>query len=221
MPSQCWRMFSRSCVVVIRSMPGAPPLRCTARQAALALSRLTTASIIASCIAFCGESRKRSPLAVALPVPEAASPRAHRFCQTRVVTAVVTPRCFGRLRAGLVQVLMEFCSFVLRPFAAPGFCRASSLLWPLLTSPRLSAQGSPWVNADPVPSRCLALRAPLMSVGLRLCSPARPRSPASTPVRVPTVEGWPPALSRESLAVPTWPFGYGCRHHPVGDVAPR
>ena len=25
----------------------------------------------------------------------------------------------------------------------------------------------------------------------------------------------------ESLAVPTWPFGYGCRHHPVGDLSPQ
>ena len=89
-----------------------------------------------------------------------ASPRGHRFCQTGVVTAVVTPRCFGRLRAGLVQVLVELCSFVLWPFAPPGFRRAFSLLWPLLTSPGLSARGSPWVSADPLPSRRRALRAP-------------------------------------------------------------
>ena len=77
-----------------------------------------------------------------------------------MATAVVTPRCFTRLRAGLVQVLIEFCSFVLWPFAVPGFRRASSLLWPLLTSPGLSARGSPWVSAAPVPSRRRALRAP-------------------------------------------------------------
>ena len=82
----------------------------------------------------------------------------------------------------------------LRPLAPPGFHRVSSLLWPLLTSPRLSARRSPWVSAEPVPACRLALRAPSMTLGLRLCSPARPRSPASLPVRVPTVAGLPAAL---------------------------
>src|SRR5207253_130295 len=62
--SQCARTWSRSCFVVIPSMPGAPSLRMTARQATVAFSRLTTCSISASCIAFCVPSRRRTPLAV-------------------------------------------------------------------------------------------------------------------------------------------------------------
>ena len=41
-----------------------------------------------------------------------------------------------------------------------------------------------------------------MTLGLRLYSPARPRSPASLPVRVPTVEGLPPALWVSPLRFP-------------------
>jgi hypothetical protein len=47
---------------------------------------------------------------------------------------------------------------VLRPFALPGFRRASSLLWPLLTSPDLSVEGSPRVSVCSFRSRRWALR---------------------------------------------------------------
>ena len=66
------------------------------------------------------------------------------------------------------QLLIELCSFVLRPLALPGFRRASSLLRPLLTSHRLSAMGSLRVSAEPFPSRRLALPSPSMTLGLRL-----------------------------------------------------
>src|SRR5215213_384987 len=52
-------MWSRSCPVVIRSMPAAPPLRLTASQAAVALSRLTISSIRLSYIAFFDSFRGR------------------------------------------------------------------------------------------------------------------------------------------------------------------
>ena len=47
---------------------------------------------------------------------------------------------------------------VLRPFALPGFRRASSLLWPLLTSPPLSTRGSPRVSVCSFRSRRWALQ---------------------------------------------------------------
>jgi hypothetical protein len=47
---------------------------------------------------------------------------------------------------------------ILRPFAPPGFRRASSLLRPLLTSPGLSAKGSPRVSACSFRSRRWALQ---------------------------------------------------------------
>ena len=47
---------------------------------------------------------------------------------------------------------------VLRPFALPGFRRASSLLRPLLTSPGLSARGSPRVSVCSFRSRRWALQ---------------------------------------------------------------
>ena len=43
-----------------------------------------------------------------------------------------------------------------------------------------------------------------MTVGLRACSPARPRHPASLPICVPSVERLPAALSRRLLAETTW-----------------
>ena len=107
--------------------------------------------------------------------------------QSGLVTAVVASRCFGRsLVTG--QVLIELCSFVLRPFALPGFRRASSLLWPLLTSPGLSAGGSPrvsvcsfrsrrWVLQDVVSdywaSRLLAHSPPTSCLSAHSCSYGR------------------------------------------------
>lgn len=43
-------------------------------------------------------------------------------------------------------------------------------------------------------------RMPSVTLGLRGCSPTRPRHPASLPICVPSVERLPPALSRRSLA---------------------
>jgi len=55
---------------------------------------------------------------------------------------------------------------------------------------------------------------PSVTVGLRACSPARPRHPASLPICVPSVERLPAALSRRLLAETTWRFDYGWRHYP-------
>ena len=148
MGSPCLRTWSRRCAVVMRSMPGAPRLRVTARPAFVALSRRTPCSIRPSCLAFWGEFREPRWRAAPRPEPVAVTPLGPGFRQTGVATAVGAPRCFGRLRAALVQVLIEFCSFVLRPFAAPGFRRAASLRRPRLTARGLSATGSPWVSAD-------------------------------------------------------------------------
>jgi len=52
---------------------------------------------------------------------------------------------------------LAWLPLVLRPFALPGFRRASSLLWPLLTSPGLSAGGSPRVSVCSFRSRRWAL----------------------------------------------------------------
>jgi len=57
-------------------------------------------------------------------------------------------------------------------------------------------------------------RVPSVTVGLRACSPARPRHPASLPICVPSVERLPSTLSRRLLAETTWRFGYGWRHYP-------
>ncbi len=53
-----------------------------------------------------------------------------------------------------------------------------------------------------------------VTVGLRACSPARPRHPASLPICVPPVVRLPATLSRRLLAETTWRFGYGWRHYP-------
>ena len=176
MVSQCLRTCSPSCSVVMPSRPGAPWLRLTACQAVVAFSRLTISSIRFSYMAFCRSFRRNKlgglPLprawggfsAWALVSPDQGGDRRCHALPFRTASAV----CF--------QVLIELCSFVLRPFAPPGFHRASTLLRPLLTSRDLSASGSPWVSTDPFLPRRLARRAPSMTLGLRLYSPARPRS---------------------------------------------
>jgi hypothetical protein len=85
--------------------------------------------------------------------------------------------------------------------------RPSSLLRPLLTSPRLSPKRSPQVRCRICPlapsgsTACV-----LMTFGLRCSGPACRPHPASLPVRVPTVEDLLPAsfsfASRLRLAVP-------------------
>ena len=59
--------------------------------------------------------------------------------------------------SGVLPSLLAWLPLVLRPFALPGFRRASSLLWPLLTSPGLSAGGSPRVSVCSFRSRRWAL----------------------------------------------------------------
>src|SRR5215831_16115220 len=113
-------MCSPSCPVVIRSIPGAPPLRLTASQAAVAFSLVTTSSISVSYVAFCVESRGTSCLAFPLASLEATtSPR--RCLSSRVVAAVAALRCFGGLFGSLFQLLTELRSFILRSFAHPAF----------------------------------------------------------------------------------------------------
>ena len=94
-------------------------------------------------------------------------------------------------------------------------CVPRSLLWPLLTSHRLSAAGSPRVNVCSFCSRLWALpNVASGSWGSRVGSHTRPRHPASLPICVPSVERWPATLSRRLLAETTWRFGYGWHHKP-------
>src|SRR6266446_3798005 len=113
-------MWSPSCPVVIRSIPGAPALRLTARQAIVALSLVTTCSIRSSYVAFCVESRGTSNLASLFASLEATT--SPRWCFiSRVVAVIATPCCFGRLFGSWFQLLIELRSFVLRSFALPRF----------------------------------------------------------------------------------------------------
>ena len=83
---------------------------------------------------------------------------------------------------------LAWLPLVLRPFALPGFRRASSLLWPLLTSPGLSAGGSPRVSvcsfrsrrwapqsavSDSWASRVLACSPPTSCLSAHSCSCGR------------------------------------------------
>ena len=121
----------------------------------------------------------------------------------------------------IVQVRSELCSFVLRPFASPGFRRASSLLRPRLTSQDLSAPGSAWFSAVPVPSRRRALR---RSVSDRRASPFPAGSPPGPPPRCPFV------FLRSRVCLPPFqrvPHGsllavrLRLSSCPVGDFSPR
>ena len=84
------------------------------------------------------------------------------------------PRGCGLLTSGRVlpraQCALQRCCWLLLPFAPSVFRRLSSLLWSLLTPPRLVPQRSPRgknLNFPCVPSgsTCCAL----MSFGLRVC----------------------------------------------------
>ena len=136
-------------------------MRLTACQAAVAFSCRTTSSISSSYIAFCGEFRKRRPLVVRSLWLAAASPLGPKVRQSGVVTVVVTPRRFGRLPAITFQVLIELCSFVLRPFARNAFLfvRSSMATMASADSPRsLSTPGSPRVSVCSFRSRLWALQ---------------------------------------------------------------
>src|SRR6185436_1705035 len=148
MLSQCLRTWSRSCVVVIPSMPGAPALRVTASQAAVAFSFATISSISSSCITFCGESRVKLLLVVhsrglqrllhlGLGLPDRGSDRNCHAPPFR--TAFEVP-----FRFSLSIALSFFSPSLGTPFCS---CVPQSLLWLLLTSPRLSTRGPPRVSA--------------------------------------------------------------------------
>jgi len=145
----------------------------------------------------------RSRLAAAAPLLPISPPG--------LATVVVAPeiRIYSLRRSSVPSLAPFFGSSALRSTAVTA---ASSLLRPLLTSPRLSPQRSPQVRcricslAPPGSTRCV-----LMTFGLRCSQPACRPHLASLPVRIPTVEGLLPAsfsfTSRLRLAV-----HYGCRH---------
>ena len=159
MVSQCFRTWSRSCSVVMPSMPGAPPLRLTASQAAVAFSCVTTRSIRSSCITFCVELRRRFLLVVrflglqrllrlGLGAPNRG---ADRSCQAPSFrTAREVSSSFS-----LSSALSFFGPSLGRPFLS---CLPQTLLRPLLTSPPLSRRGSPRVSARSFRSRLWALQ---------------------------------------------------------------
>ena len=159
MVSQCVRTWSRSCWVVMPSMPGAPPLRLTASQAAVAFSRLTTCSISSSCIAFCGESRNRSLLVVHFPALAAASPPGPWFAGRGSDRSCHAPpfrtACEVPVRFSLSFALSFFGPSLRTPFCS---CVPQTLLRPLLTAPGLSAGGSPQVRVCSFRSRLWALQ---------------------------------------------------------------
>jgi hypothetical protein len=122
--------------------------------------------------------------------------------------------CRRNSSPSIAPVFSSFSSSVLW-FFGPSLhrhCAASSLLRPLLTSPRLSPGSSPQVRC-----RISPLAPPgstvyvWMTFGLRCSQPACRPYPASLPVRVPAVESLLPAsfrfTSRLCVAV-----RYGCRH---------
>ena len=79
--------------------------------------------------------------------------------QSGVVTAVVAPRCFVLSpvlpSSASVGSVRSFGPSLGTPFRA---CAPRTLLWPLLTSPRLSARGSPRVRVGSFRSRLWALQ---------------------------------------------------------------
>jgi len=144
--------------VVIPSMPGAPPLRLTASQAAVAFSGLTTCSIRLSYIALCGEFRSKG-------LPAARSPRLRRLlrlgaalpdrggdrrCHVPPFRVTLESLC----RFSLSLVLLFFGPSLGTPFVS---CAPPSLLWPRLTPQGLSAPGSPRVRVCSFRSRLRAL----------------------------------------------------------------
>ena len=107
--------------------------------------------------------------------------------RTGVVTVVVTPRRFGRLAQGPFRFSLSFALSFFGPLLGTPFrsCVPQSLLWPRLTSPRLSARGSPRVRvcsfrsclwalqkavSDCRVSRVLACSPPDSCLAAHLCS---------------------------------------------------
>ncbi len=105
MLSQCLRTWSRNCVTVIPSIPGAPALLFTARHAAVAFSGLTISSISFSFIAFFEEFRA-PPASLGLTrAVRRGSTASPSLCQSGIVTAVVASRCFDSQFQPVSQVL--------------------------------------------------------------------------------------------------------------------
>ena len=166
-------------------------------------------------MAFCGESRVR--------VAVSSTPAA---CSGFSAWAFGSPvrggdrSCHAPLFRTTLTVAVRFSLSAALSFFGPSLgppfcsCAPQTLLRPLLTSPRLSTRGSPRVSAWSFRSRLWALQHAVSDFGLRVCSPTRPRHPASLPICVPSVERLPPALSRRPLAEATWRFSYGWRHKP-------
>lgn len=81
-------------------------------------------------------------------------------CQSGVVTAVVTSRCFRRLAKLLFRFSLSFALWFFGPSLGSPFlsCSPQTLLWPLLTALGLSAVGSPRVRDCSFRSRLWALQ---------------------------------------------------------------
>jgi hypothetical protein len=137
-----------------------------------------------------------SPLVAAAPLFSQRSPLGDRCCRAGDSSALLAPASSSSSSS-----VLSSCGPSLQPL-----CRPSSLLRPLLTSPRLSPRRSPQVRCricplvPPGSTQCV-----LMIFGLRCSGPACRPHPASLPIRVPTVEGLLPAsfsfTSRLRLAV--------------------
>ena len=104
-------------------------------------------------------SRRRRPLTLEHSAGLSAFRVWPGLCQSKVVTVVVAPCCF-------VPSFVNRPSLPIGPFSSFGpsletpFCSCvpPALLWPLLTSPRLSTPGSPRVSNCSVRSRLWALQ---------------------------------------------------------------
>ena len=99
--------------------------------------------------------------------PRLVSPASRPQLSCAAVSSV--PSWSGQSLAWLLRVL--------RPFALPSFRWASSLLWPLLTSPGFSARGSPWVSVCSFRSRRWALQAAVSDSWASLLLASSPPTP--------------------------------------------
>ena len=139
--------------------------------------------------------------------------------QSRVATAVVRPCCF-------VRYLLFRPVLGLAPYVPSAL--GSSRLSPGLLATMASADFSSLLSEEISLGQCRAC--PCVPSGsacavddswasrVLACSPAVARLTASSCSYGRRFACGPLG---ESLAVPTWPFGYGWRHHSVGDLSPR
>src|SRR6056297_2161773 len=158
--SQCFLRCSSVASIPIPSTPAEPRLAFMAIHAALRFSPVSTASSVAGSVF--------SPLCIFFlpPVAHRQNWRGAGCFQTAfhrsglslppgVATVVVAPPGFRRAFAPCPSDRRAYCILlVLRPFAPSPLSGASSLLWPLLTSPPLSRRRPPRVRCmdfRPVP----------------------------------------------------------------------